>query len=201
MLLHKSPPQSSVPVQRSSNADIEDLHNSRSLVRKVLGESLLKLQEEDTKDAESIRWELGACWVQHLQNHAAGKADSKKVEESKVEPVKGLGKQGGLLKDIKKKFDERINKSECSKEAASNSADISKKEPDKLDEEKEILWKEVLSEAAYVRLKESETGLHLKVGYQHLYWDIILPKLYSLNPCLTFCIYYVYLNMNILYIK
>lgn len=181
MLLHKSLPQSSVPVQRSSNADIEDLQNSRSLVRKVLGESWLKLQEEDTKDEESIRWELGACWVQHLQNHAAGKADSKKVEEAKVEPVKGLGKQGGLLKDIKKKFDERSNKSDCSKEAASNSADISKKEPEKLDEEKEILWKEVLSEAAYLRLKESETGLHLKVGYQHLYRNIIISVIITLS--------------------
>lgn len=157
-----STPRASSSVQRSSNADVEDSHASRTLVRKVLSESLLKLQAGDTKDAKSIRWELGACWVQHLQNQASGKTDSKKGEEAKVEPVKGLGKHGGLLKDIKKKLDERSNKSDQRKEAGSNTADVSKKDLEKLDEKKEIMWKE-LSEAAYLRLKESETGLHLKV--------------------------------------
>lgn len=166
MLLHNtSTPQSSCLVQRANIADVEDLRTSRSLVRKVLGESLLRLQGEGTKQEKSIRWELGACWVQHLQNQGSGKTDSKKGEEAKVEPaVKGLGKHGGLLKDIKKKLDDRTSKPEQRMEAESNGPVVDKKELEKLDEAKEMMWKELLPEASYLRLKESETGLHLKVG-------------------------------------
>lgn len=173
MLLHKSSsPQSSSTFQRSQSADFENLRSTRSLVRKVMEDSLLKLQEEPSKHTRSIRWELGACWVQHLQNQASGKNDSKKTEEPKLEPaVKGLGKQGALLKDIKKKTDARISKTENGKEfPADNSLDtnkksdtINQKEVEKRDEEMEKMWKNLLSEAAYLRLKESETGLHLKV--------------------------------------
>ena len=170
MLLHKpSTPQSSGAYQKSQTTDGEDLHFATSLIRKVLEESLLKLQEEGLKETKSIRWELGACWVQHLQNPVSGKSESKKTEESKVEAaVKGLGKNGGLLKDIKKKLDEKNSKTEQGKDA--NSLDLQKssgnnqKESEKQDEEKENMWKKLLPEASYLRLKESETGLHLKVG-------------------------------------
>ncbi|KAJ4958852.1 hypothetical protein NE237_025963 [Protea cynaroides] len=104
-------PRTSSGVHLSHNADAEDLKSGRSLVRKVIGDSLAKLQEEANKQRRSIRWELGACWVQHLQNQASGKTESKITEEAKVEPnVKGLGKQGGLLKEIRKKIDDKISK-------------------------------------------------------------------------------------------
>ncbi|XP_048133887.1 protein REDUCED CHLOROPLAST COVERAGE 2 isoform X2 [Rhodamnia argentea] len=174
MLLHKSSsPHSSSAVLRTQSSDSENLRSARSLIRKVLGESLLKLQGEPTKCTRSIRWELGACWVQHLQNQASGKNDAKRTEEAKLEPaVKGLGKQGGLLKEIKKKTDVRTSKSELGKEAticSNNDTDnksnsINLKGPEKQDEEKEIMWKRLLPEAAYLRLKESETGLHFKVA-------------------------------------
>lgn len=128
-------------------------------MRQVLNESLQRLQGEESTSGKSIRWELGACWVQHLQNQASGKDEPKKNEEVKVEPsVKGLGKHGGLLKDLKKKSDDQINKTD----SANNNSDANKKELEK-DEDKEIVWKKVIPEAAYLRLKESETGLHLKV--------------------------------------
>ncbi|KAK1366883.1 Clu domain-containing protein [Heracleum sosnowskyi] len=192
MLLHKpSTPQSSGANQKLQTADGEDLHFAKSLIRKVLEESLLKLQEEDSKDTKSIRWELGACWVQHLQNPVSGKSESKKTEEAKVEAaVKGLGKNGGLLKDIKKKLDEKNSKTEQGKEASlNNSLDLQKssannqKESEKEDEEKENMWKKLLPEASYLRLKESETGLHLKspdelIEMAHKYYaEIALPKL------------------------
>ncbi|XP_059635933.1 protein REDUCED CHLOROPLAST COVERAGE 2 [Cornus florida] len=193
MLLHKPPtPQSSSAVQRIQSTDFEDMRSARSLVREVLRESLLKLQEEATTQTSSIRWELGACWVQHLQNQASGKTDSKKTEEAKVEPaVKGLGKQGGLLKEIKRKTDDRSSKVELGKEVTvSNSLDMNKKldtinqkQLEKQDEEKEIMWRTLLPEAVYLRLKESETGLHLKspdelIEMAHKYYaDTALPKL------------------------
>ncbi|KAK6126997.1 hypothetical protein DH2020_039263 [Rehmannia glutinosa] len=182
MLLHKSTtPQSSGPVQKIPNVDLEELHSTRPLVRQVLGESLLRLQEEESKPRKSIRWELGACWVQHLQNQASGKNDSKKNEETKVEPaVKGLGKHG-LLKDFKKKPDDRSYKNDMNKDLSGG--DLNKMELEKQDEEKEILWRKLLPEAAYLRLKESETGLHLKspdelIEMAHKYYaDTALPKL------------------------
>lgn len=172
MLLHKSLSPPSPSVQRSHSTDLEELRSGRCLVREVMAKSILKLEAESTKTVKSIRWELGACWVQHLQNQTSGKAESKKTEEAKVEPaVKGLGKQGGLLKEIKKRIDEKHNKNEHSKEITTDKQlDPSKKsdaadpkELEKLDAERECLWKKLISEAAYLRLKESETGLHLKV--------------------------------------
>ncbi|KAK6156650.1 hypothetical protein DH2020_010898 [Rehmannia glutinosa] len=165
MLLHKSTtPQSSSPVQRIHNADVEESRSARPLVRQVLSESLKRLQGEESSPAKSIRWELGACWVQHLQNQASAKDESKNNEAAKVEPaVKGLGKHGGLLKDFKKKSDNQINKTDPNKELpANNSSDANKKELEN-DKEKEIMWRKLLPEASYMRLKESETGLHLKV--------------------------------------
>ncbi|XP_057968378.1 protein REDUCED CHLOROPLAST COVERAGE 2 [Malania oleifera] len=192
MLLHKSSSQSSGSLPRLQSSDFEDLRSARSLVREVLGESLLKLQGEDAKQARSIRWELGACWVQHLQNQASGKAETKKTEETKVEPaVKGLGKQGGLLKEIKKKIADRSCKTEQGKEVAvgkslemnKKSDSSNQKELEIQDEEKGMMWRKLLPEAAYLRLKESETGLHLKspdelIDMAHKYYaDIALPKL------------------------
>ncbi|KAI3524274.1 hypothetical protein L1887_02927 [Cichorium endivia] len=169
MLLHKS----STP---HSSQRVEDSHAAKVLVKKVMEESLQKMQEEDSRNTKSIRWELGACWVQHLQT--SGKSDSKTDSEAKIEPtVKGLGKS--LLKEIKKKSDK------VEKEVATNSKsdDISNKESTKLDEENEIILKKLLPEAAYLRLKESDTGLHLKspdelIEMAHKYYeDTALPKL------------------------
>ena len=171
MLLHNSStPQSSSTPQRLPGGDHESLRSARSSVRKILEDSLLKLQEESSKCSKSIRWELGACWIQHLQNQASGKAEAKKTEETKPEPaVKGLGKQGALLREIKKKID--VSKNEEGKDVTSvtnlapskNYDSTIQKESEKKDEKMEVIWKKLLPEAAYLRLKESETGLHLKV--------------------------------------
>lgn len=180
MLLHKPPTQSCGGGQRlQCMVEFEDLQSARSLVRKVLANSLIKLQGEETKQRKSIRWELGACWVQHLQNQASGKVESKKSEDTKVEPtVKGLGKQFGQLKEIKKKIDEKGCKTDLAKESSACSGiDANSKE------NKEVMLQNLLPEAAFLRLKESDTGLHLKspdelieMAHKH-YEDTALPKL------------------------
>ncbi|GLT80465.1 hypothetical protein SLA2020_519030 [Shorea laevis] len=191
MLLHKSStPQSSA--HQLQGADFENLSVASALVRKVLEDGLLKLQAKSSKNSRSIRWELGACWVQHLQNQASGKTESKKNEDAKPEPaVKGLGKQGALLKEIKRKTDVRSGKIEHGKEVnpVSNhdmnkkTDSISQEELEKQDEEMEKMWKSLLPEAAYLRFKESETGLHLKspdelIEMAHKYYaDTAVPKL------------------------
>ncbi|KAG6411514.1 hypothetical protein SASPL_129597 [Salvia splendens] len=182
MLLHKATPQSPNTVQRVPSANMEESGSSWPLVKKVLTKSLKTLQEDDSTLKKSIRWELGACWVHHLQNQASGKDEPKKNEEVKVEPaVKGLGKNAGLLKDIKKKSDDQINKSDPNKEVSANCNVDANKDFGKAD--KEIMWKNLLPESSYMRLKESETGLHLKspeelIGMAHKYYaETALPKL------------------------
>ncbi|KAK4775252.1 hypothetical protein SAY86_010187 [Trapa natans] len=186
VLLHKAiSSQSSNLMQRSQILDSESIQDSRTSVRRIFKESLEKLGKESRKFNKSIRWELGACWVQHLQNQASGKSDLKKQEDLKVEPpVKGLGKQGGLLKEIRKRTDNKSNKTELGTSPACSSLDLIVKSnsPEQV-EEKEKIWREALPEAEYLRLKESETGLHLKspdelIEMAHKYYaDTALPKL------------------------
>ncbi|KAI4377268.1 hypothetical protein MLD38_014928 [Melastoma candidum] len=156
MLLHKSStPQSSCPGQRLQCPDSESLRSARLLVRKVLEESLLKLQEEPDKGNRTIRWEIR--W---------------------------------LLKELKKRTDAKGNKPEQGKVSAlingndnDKSNGVNQKEHDKQDEEKRMIWKSLVPEANYQRLKESETGLHLKLPEEliemaHKYYaDTALPKL------------------------
>ncbi|XP_068651789.1 protein REDUCED CHLOROPLAST COVERAGE 2-like [Aristolochia californica] len=195
MLLHKSPnPQSSAGVPRSQHSDSEDLPSARLLVRKVLKDSIMKLEAQVTKPRKTIRWELGACWVQHLQNQASGKSEPKKGEEGKVEPiVKGLGKQGGLLKEIKKRIDDKNSRTDNGKDSSAYSESgkcnthapvgFDQKDQEKQAAEKEAILRKLLHEAAFLRLKESDTGLHLKspdelIEMAHEYYaGTALPKL------------------------
>lgn len=111
--------------------------------------------------------------MQHLANEASSKTESKNTEVAKPEPpVKGLGKQGAMLKEIKRKIDVKSNKTEQGKDALANTVDNDsksetedQKELEKQNEEMEKMWKELVTEAAYQRLKESETGFHLKVCF------------------------------------
>ncbi|CAA7408118.1 unnamed protein product [Spirodela intermedia] len=194
MLLHKSSsPQLSGNLPRAHGPDFEDLKPSRSLAKKVLGDCLKKLQEEPAKQRRSIRWELGACWVQHLQNVASGKTETKKNEEIKVEPtVKGLGKQLGPLKVIKKKADGKGTQNDTGKEISNCTGHDpetlhvdagEQKEFNKINSEEEIVLQKLLPEASFLRLKESDTGLHLKSPDELIemadkyYEETALPKL------------------------
>lgn len=201
-LLHKgSRMQSNSGIHHSRATESEDLQSSRTLVQKVLEYSMLKLQEEPAGQRMLIRWELGACWVQNLQNQStAENVETKPSEESKSEPtVKGLGKQFGLLKEIKKKTDDKNKKVDPTKtnsldasagsEIESNKKEGSEEavqlEVEKEESDSELALRKLLPEAAFIRLKESETGLHRKSMNeliemaQKYYDDVALPKLVS----------------------
>ncbi|XP_042399985.1 protein TSS-like isoform X1 [Zingiber officinale] len=181
MLLHKS---SSCGAQKSHCTDMEDLHSFRSLVLKVLADSMLRLDEETKERKMPIRWELGACWVQHLQNQSEN-TDSNKCKDSIVETtVKGLGKHFGQLKQIKKKVQDNGG-TDSTNENSTPSMGLIKEHVDgfKLKEDKEMMLQKLLPEADYIRLKESNTGLHVKspdelieMAFKY-YEDIALPKL------------------------
>ncbi|KAL6911983.1 hypothetical protein ACP4OV_000788 [Aristida adscensionis] len=184
MLLHKSCAQSS-GIQRPQSCDPQENGTAISFVRKILTDSLQTLENEASVATRPIRWELGACWVQHLQNQSSEKTENKKSEKTKDVPtVKGLGKQFGQLKDIKKKGDDRSGRSGSAKENTSPiTNDAQTDNTASLTEDKETVLQRLLSEAAFQRLRESETGLHTKsleelIKMAHKYYDdTALPKL------------------------
>lgn len=184
MLLHKSCAQTP-GVQRLQTSDPQDNEATQTFVRKILTDSLQKLENEAPIVTRPIRWELGACWVQHLQNPTSEKTETKKSDETKDVPtVKGLGKQFGQLKEIKKKTDDKGGKGTYVKENNSPNTDNGHTDNTaSAKDDKDVILQRLLPEAAFQRLKESETGLHAKsldelIEMSHKYYDdTALPKL------------------------
>ncbi|PRQ50579.1 putative clustered mitochondria protein [Rosa chinensis] len=173
-----------------SNSD--SLETSRCLVQRVLKESLAKLEDEPANSEGSIRWELGSCWLQHLQKQETpvNNSDSPEDDIEAAEPVvKGLGKQFKFLKKREKKtsteagtYDEEdIDAYSLSLNGGSDKLEVNNGESNEISNEAEL--KTLISEEAYLRLKEAGTGLHLKsadelIKMAHKYYDeVALPKL------------------------
>ncbi|KAJ1429145.1 Tetratricopeptide-like helical domain superfamily [Sesbania bispinosa] len=190
LLLHKSGAESSEGTLSSSLSNLDDLDVSKYLVRKVVQECMEKIREEEPRVSKrSIRWELGSCWMQHLQkqetstdNSSKNKEDANDVEQA----VKGLGKQFKLLKKREKK-PSNLDGADSSEQNDSTPGNLNvgadKVEPNKdgLSSSNEL--EKLLSEEAFLRLRDSGTGLHMKsvnelINMAHKFYDeIALPKL------------------------
>ncbi|KAL5719169.1 hypothetical protein ACHQM5_011986 [Ranunculus cassubicifolius] len=170
LLLHKRPLSEHTKVQpNTQKADNEELNATRIFVEKVLEESLAKVQEEKVDREIFVRWELGACWIQHLQDQNNAEKEKKPTtEKTKTEKkVEGLGKPLRFLKNPKNKSDGSIPKvSEDGKplgEAVESVKSPSSESQSEIkDGDNKLSLKSMLSDAAFTRLKESETGLHSK---------------------------------------
>ena len=152
-----------------SQSDLASSETSRSQVRAVIKESLKKLQEEPEFPERPIRWELGSCWVQHLQKQESRTENDQKnsKDTNGAEPaVKGLGKQFKLLKKREKKSSSESNtysKEDSDSCPSSLETGLDNGEPINGELRSEEELKKLVSEDAYLRLKETGTGLHLKV--------------------------------------
>lgn len=191
VLLHKScNTESSVGGQQCPSQS-DDLKMYRSLVRRVLSDSLTHLLVLPDVTERTIRWELGSCWVQHLQKQETPTSNSSKdsMEDDKLEPdVKGLGKQFELLKKIKKKNNTKSGEPNVVKNDSSINSMHAKETADSLELktgecDSKVAVERLLPEAALMRLKESGTGLHQKsidelIDMAHKYYDgVAIPKL------------------------
>ncbi|KAJ7962574.1 Tetratricopeptide repeat (TPR)-like superfamily protein [Quillaja saponaria] len=175
--------------------EFEELSASHGFVESLLKESLAKLEKEELDLDNFVRWELGACWIQHLQDQNNTEKDNKpSADKEKSEmKVEGLGKPLKSLKSNKKKLEVSNLKmtsanprshADCVNGEAENSMLPSMEfQHEATAAENELLLKGILSEAAFARLKESGTGLHSK-SMQDLidmsrkyYTDVALPKL------------------------
>ncbi|XP_054783668.1 protein REDUCED CHLOROPLAST COVERAGE 1 isoform X2 [Prosopis cineraria] len=191
LLLHHTP-------QSENNRPIiqarEELGASQAFVERLIKESLAKLQEEEPNLDNFVRWELGACWIQHLQDQNNAEKDKKpSSEKAKNEmKVEGLGKPLKVLKNNKKKSDLNNHKlePENSRSHARVNGEVESTQLPSIESqnqataaENELVLKGMLPEAAFSRLKESGTGLHCKSMQdlidmsQKYYTDVALPKL------------------------
>ncbi|XWS46230.1 hypothetical protein CRYUN_Cryun14cG0046600 [Craigia yunnanensis] len=188
LLLHKTlPSEHNKPASPSQVLEHEELSSFQVLVERLLEESLAKLGEEELEQKIFVRWELGACWIQHLQDQNNTEKDKKpSVEKPKNEmKVEGLGTPLRSLKN-KKKSDGNIvsgnpNSHQDAVENVTAASIESQLETSSRDDE--LVLKRKLSEEAFARLKESETGLHrmsleeLIDSSQKYYTEVALPKL------------------------
>ncbi|EPS62982.1 hypothetical protein M569_11806, partial [Genlisea aurea] len=168
----------------------EESASSQAFVEKLLEESIVKLQEEEHEKDAFIRWELGACWIQHLQDQKKTEKEKKpSTEKTKNDmKVEGLGMPLKSLRNRKKKSDGSVTESK--KEGFNSTsvdvrgeADETTKLVNTVARENEFMLKTLLSDAAFTRLKESDTGLHEKsvqelIELSQKYYDeVALPKL------------------------
>jgi len=183
LLLHKgSSPDNQKVAILSDPSESKRLGESQMFVQKLLEESLAKLQEEDEKQDNFVRWELGACWIQHLQDQKNSEKEKKhSVQKAKNEmKVEGLGTP---LRSLKKKKPVGISPvASDSSKSNSNGADpvLSSTETQQgtSPSDNELALKSILSDAAFTRLKDSDTGLHQKVGFLGTTKRIMLYLIY-----------------------
>ncbi|KAG5626573.1 hypothetical protein H5410_011791 [Solanum commersonii] len=192
LLLHKKVDNK---VMHSKPSETEETNCSQAFVKRILEESLTKLEEERIEGDSFIRWELGACWIQHLQDQKKSEKDKKpSTEKTKNEmKVEGLGIPLKSLKNRKKSTDgtNMESQSESFKSVADGVGGGSEKavlqsgesQFETNTDQNQVVLKALLSDAGFTRLKESETGLHLKSLEelidlsQKYYNEVALPKL------------------------
>ncbi|XP_042472732.1 protein TSS-like [Zingiber officinale] len=174
---------------QSSVSNLNDVKAAKSLVRKIISDSLQTLEALSLCKERYIRWELGACWLQHLQQKGAleGTEPKGNSTDSSDEPViKGLGKKFEKLKKLKRKTGNADKKDENEGTNSGNkfgreTANFEELKQRELDHEEQL--RKLLSEEAFNFLKDSETGLHKKsieelTKMAHKFYDdIALPKL------------------------
>lgn len=153
---------------QSPQSNVADLEISRCLVRRVIKDSMSKLEKKSEGSERLIRWELGSCWVQHLQKQETPTDDSSKSPKGdKAETVvRGLGKQFKMLKKREKMADSVDDSEEIDFRTTSLNVENSIGELSNSELKSEAELKKFISEEAFLRLKETRIGLHLKVSHK-----------------------------------
>ncbi|KAF2315214.1 hypothetical protein GH714_038452 [Hevea brasiliensis] len=201
LLLHRTTSsEHGKPAAHLQTSECEELIASQAFVERMLEESLAKLEQEALEQDYFVRWELGACWIQHLQDQKNTEKDkkppiekSKKLFSEKEMKVEGLGTPLRSLKSNKKKIDESNMKMQSENSRSSIDGVIGEVEYavsasmesqlETTSKKNELALQRLLSDAAFTRLKESDTGLHCKSLQelvdmsQKYYTEVALPKL------------------------
>ncbi|XP_065860209.1 protein REDUCED CHLOROPLAST COVERAGE 1 [Euphorbia lathyris] len=200
LLLHKTTASGSSKPVNLQTSEREELIASEGFVETMLEESLAKLQQEQLEQDGFMRWELGACWIQHLQDQKNTEKDKKLPIEKGKKPstekemkVEGLGTPLRSLKNNKKKMDDSNMKmqSENSRypvggvtgDVHDTTSASKESQLENTAKQNELALKQLVSDAAFARLRDSDTGLHRKSLQelidmsQKYYSEVALPKL------------------------
>ncbi|KAL8494916.1 hypothetical protein ACS0TY_019182 [Phlomoides rotata] len=194
LLLHESATHEQNKVIQSRTLECEELDSSQAFVERLLEDSLAKLREEENDKDAFVRWELGACWIQHLQDQKKTEKEKKQSNEKPKNEMKveGLGTPLKSLKYRKKTLDgsttdlqtENVRSADDEvKNEAEKTINMAESQLDRGASEDELMIKTLLSDAAFTRLEESDTGLHAKSLHeltelsQKYYSEVALPKL------------------------
>ncbi|KAK7258505.1 hypothetical protein RIF29_24084 [Crotalaria pallida] len=193
LLLNTTQSENYRPTTEMQTLESEELGATHTFVERLIKESLSRLEEEETGLDNFVRWELGACWIQHLHDQNNTEKDKKpSLEKAKNEmKVEGLGKPLKALKNNKNKSSltdpkvasENTKSQHVNGEAESAPLPSVESQHETTAAENELVLKGMLPEAAFTRLKESGTGLHSKSIQdlidlsQKYYMDVALPKL------------------------
>ncbi|XP_030540993.1 protein REDUCED CHLOROPLAST COVERAGE 1 [Rhodamnia argentea] len=199
LLLHtRVAPENNRHVQQLHPSEHDELSASESVIERLLEDSLGELEKMDEERDQFVRWELGACWIQHLQDQNNSSSKDKKACTEKAKTrnemkVEGLGTPLRSLKNNKKnpdganlrlQMENSFSKANCVAGEAENAISPSMEtEVESIAKENELALKTMISDAAFARLRESETGLHRKSLpelielSQKYYNDVALPKL------------------------
>ncbi|XP_074279676.1 protein REDUCED CHLOROPLAST COVERAGE 1 [Silene latifolia] len=188
LLLHKGTTSDNQKLlNQTESSEKQRLVAAQAVVEKLLEDSLVKLQEENSKQDNIVRWELGACWIQHLQDQKNSEKDKKPtVQKTKNEmKVEGLGTPLKSLKNKKSEGSSPVHSDngKSNSKAADLVSTTTQVDPNSSLNNIDVALKKVLSEAAFTRLKESDTGLHQKslqelIDLSQKYYDeVALPKL------------------------
>ncbi|KAK1374002.1 Clu domain-containing protein [Heracleum sosnowskyi] len=197
-LLHKrTAPEENKMLPDLQNLEHAKITSAEKFVENLLKESLTKLDEEELQGHTFLRWELGACWIQHLQDQK--KLEMEKEKKLSAEKTKNEVKVEGLgasLRSIKnKKRNLNGSKDELLPDNLKLTANGKNGEIDNImlpspesqlevnSNENEVALRRLMTDDAFTRLKESETGLHRKslqelISLSQKYYDeVALPKL------------------------
>ncbi|KAF2324882.1 hypothetical protein GH714_021008 [Hevea brasiliensis] len=200
LLRRTSSSECSKPAAHLQTSECEELCVSQAFVEQMLEESLARLEQEELEQDHFVRWELGACWIQHLKDQKNTEKDkklpngkSKKLSLEKEMKVEGLGTPLRSLKSNKKKVDESNMKMQSKHSRSSIDGVIGEVEDatsasmesqhETTSKKNELALQRLLSDTAFTRLKESDTGLHCKSLQelidmsQKYYIEVALPKL------------------------
>lgn len=191
LLLHKrTSSEHNKPTPSSQTLEREELSLSQDFVKKLLTESLTKLHKEEVEGDTFTRWELGACWIQHLQDQNKTEKEKKQSSETKNEmKVEGLGTPLRSLKNRKKNSENLQPLADVVNGEAETALSPAESHFGASEDENEIALRKLLTDAAFSRLKDSKTGLHCKVVFGNI-WEFFLHCLYSITR-ITYCFFYL----------
>ena len=131
----------------------EQIQSAQELVASILQKSTTTLEEEEERSPAFMRWELGACWVQHLQSEAATLKEKKDANAKEGNNSDAVSSSKAGVKPVGALSEQTQSTDESTQDASVAAPELAV--PEKLMKH--------LPSCALARLNESANSLQCKV--------------------------------------